>query len=62
MILRLAGSYRLPVYLLLGSDAIHYATQAEAVSAANAERWREISVSSGVSAQGALLCSSEIGE
>ena len=45
VILRLAGSDRLPPHLLLGSDAIHYAGQAEAARAADTERWREISVS-----------------
>jgi NAD(P)-dependent dehydrogenase (short-subunit alcohol dehydrogenase family) len=45
VILRLAASDRLPAHLLLGSDAIHYAGQAEAARAADAERWREISVS-----------------
>ena len=44
VILRLAASDRLPAHLLLGSDAIHYAGQAEAARAAEAERWRQISV------------------
>jgi len=50
VILRLAGSDRLPPHLLLGSDAIHYAGQAEAARAADTERWREISVSIDVNA------------
>ena len=44
VILRLAASDRLPAHLLLGSDAIHYAGEAEAVRAVEAERWRQISV------------------
>ena len=44
-ILRLAASDRLPAHLLLGSDAVKYAAEAEAARAAEAERWREISVS-----------------
>ena len=45
VILRLAASDRLPAHLLLGSDAVRYAAEAEAARAAEAERWREISVS-----------------
>ena len=45
IILRLADSDHLPAHLLLGSDAIKYAAQAEATRAAETERWREISVS-----------------
>jgi NAD(P)-dependent dehydrogenase (short-subunit alcohol dehydrogenase family) len=54
VILRLAGSDRLPAHLLLGSDAIHYAGQAEAARAADAERWRDISVSIDVNAAASL--------
>jgi NAD(P)-dependent dehydrogenase (short-subunit alcohol dehydrogenase family) len=50
VILRLAESDRLPPHLLLGSDAIHYAGQAEAARAADTERWREISVSIDINA------------
>ena len=45
IILRLAESDHLPAHLLLGSDAVQYAAQAEAARTADAERWREISVS-----------------
>lgn len=45
VILRLAASDRLPAHLLLGSDAVKYTAEAEAVRATEAERWREISVS-----------------
>jgi hypothetical protein len=44
VILRLPASGRLPAHLL-GSDAVKYDAEAEAVRAAAAERWREISVS-----------------
>jgi hypothetical protein len=45
VILRLAASDRLPAHLLLGSDAVKYAPEAEAVRAADADHWREISLS-----------------
>jgi hypothetical protein len=45
IILRLPDSDHLPAHLLLGSDAVKYAAQAEAAHTADAERWREISVS-----------------
>jgi len=54
VVLRLAASDRLPAHLLLGSDAVQYAGQAEAARAADAERWREISVSTDVNAQASL--------
>jgi len=54
IILRLADSDRLPAHLLLGSDAIKYAAQAEATRAADAERWREISVSADFDASKSL--------
>ena len=54
VVLRLAASDRLPAHLLLGSDAVQYAGQAEASRAADAERWREISVSTDVNAQASL--------
>ena len=54
VILRLAASDLLPAHLLLGSDAVQYAGQAEAARAAEAERWRDISVSTDVNAPGAL--------
>jgi NAD(P)-dependent dehydrogenase (short-subunit alcohol dehydrogenase family) len=52
--LRLAASDRVPAHLLLGSDAVQFAGQAEAARAADGERWREISVSTDVNAPGAL--------
>jgi NAD(P)-dependent dehydrogenase (short-subunit alcohol dehydrogenase family) len=54
VILRLAASDRLPAHLLLGSDAVQYAGQAEAARAAEAERWREMSVSTDVNASPSL--------
>jgi NAD(P)-dependent dehydrogenase (short-subunit alcohol dehydrogenase family) len=54
LILRLAASDSLPAHLLLGSDAVQYAGQAEATRAADAERWREVSVSTDVTAAGPL--------
>ena len=52
VILRLAASDRLPAHLLLGSDAVQYAADAEAARAADAGRWRDISVSTDVNAAG----------
>ncbi|HKC14178.1 MAG TPA: SDR family NAD(P)-dependent oxidoreductase, partial [Vicinamibacteria bacterium] len=54
VILRLAASDSLPAHLLLGSDAVQYAGQAEVTRAADAEHWRETSVSTDVNAPGAL--------
>lgn len=54
VVLRLAASDSLPAHLLLGSDAVHYAGQAETTRAADAERWREISISTDVNATGSL--------
>jgi NAD(P)-dependent dehydrogenase (short-subunit alcohol dehydrogenase family) len=45
VILRVAASDRLPAHLPLGSDAVKYAAEAEAVRTAEADRWREISLS-----------------
>src|SRR6267143_1852020 len=54
VILRLAASDDLPAHLLLGSDAAKNAGDAEATRAADAERWRDISVSTDFDARGAL--------
>lgn len=45
LILRLADSNNLPAHLLIGSDAVEFAGQAETTRAAEAKRWREVSVS-----------------
>ncbi len=54
VILCLAASDRLPAHLLLGSDAVQYAAEAEAARAADAGRWRDVSVSTDVNAPGSL--------
>ena len=54
VILRLAALDRLPAHLLLGSDALKYAGEAEAVRAADAELWREVSVSTDFNSPGTL--------
>jgi NAD(P)-dependent dehydrogenase (short-subunit alcohol dehydrogenase family) len=45
VILRLADMDQLPAHLLLGSDAVHFAAQAEATRTAEAKRWHALSVS-----------------
>jgi NAD(P)-dependent dehydrogenase (short-subunit alcohol dehydrogenase family) len=45
VVLRLADTDRLPAHLLLGSDAVNYARDAEERRAADAQFWRPISVS-----------------
>ena len=54
VILRLANNDRLPAHLLIGSDAVRYAAEAEAARAADANKWRETSVSTDVNTPGAL--------
>ena len=54
VILHLATCDHLPAHLLLGSDAVRYAGEAEAARTADAERWREISVSTDIGASGPL--------
>src|SRR5262245_16679904 len=54
IVLRLANSQQLPPHLLLGSDAVRYAVEAEAKRAADAEHWRPISVSTDFDAVEAL--------
>ena len=54
VVLRLAASERLPAHLLIGSDAVKYAGEVEAERAAEAERWREVSVSTDATAPGSL--------
>jgi NAD(P)-dependent dehydrogenase (short-subunit alcohol dehydrogenase family) len=54
LILRLADSDQLPAHLLIGSDAVQFAGQAEATRAAEAARWREVSVSTDFNAFGPL--------
>jgi hypothetical protein len=54
IILRLADSNILPAHLLIGSDAVEFAGQAAATRTAEAERWREVSVSTDFNASGPL--------
>ena len=54
VILRPANSDQLPAHLLLGSDAVQYASLAEAARAADADRWRDTSVSTDVDATASL--------
>jgi len=54
VILRLAASDRLPAHLLIGSDAVRYADDAQAARDGDADRWREVSVSADFNASGVL--------
>lgn len=54
LILRLAASEHLPAHLLLGSDAVQFAGQAETTRAQEAEQWRDVSISTDVDAKGPL--------
>ena len=54
VVLRLASSDRLPAHLLIGSDAVRFAAEAEKARAADAERWQEISLSTDVASSTAL--------
>ena len=55
VVLRWPAADRLPAHLLLGTGAVQYAAQAEAVRAADAERWRALSVPTDVNVSGSLL-------
>lgn len=54
VVLHLAASDRLPAHLLIGSDAVRFAGEAEATRAAEAAQWREISLSTDFDATTAL--------
>jgi len=54
VILRLAASDKLPAHLLLGSDAVRYAGEAQAAREADAERWREVSVTTDFGSSAAM--------
>jgi NAD(P)-dependent dehydrogenase (short-subunit alcohol dehydrogenase family) len=54
VILRLASSEHLPFHLLLGSDAVRNAQEAEATRNREAEDWREVSLSTDVDASVSL--------
>lgn len=54
VVLHLAARDRLPAHLLIGSDAVRFAGEAEATRAADAADWREISLSTDFDAPTAL--------
>lgn len=54
LVLRLAEADRLPPHILLGSDAIRLAGQADESRAANADRWRAVSASIDFDADGPI--------
>jgi hypothetical protein len=54
VVLRLAASDRLPAHLLIGSDAVRFATEAEKTRCAEATQWREMSLSTDVDSSTAL--------
>lgn len=52
VILRLAECDHLPAHLLIGSDAVQYAKQAEDTRSAEADTWHEVSIATDVDANG----------
>ena len=54
VVLRLAASDNLPAHLLIGSDAVRFAAEAEKTRAAEAAQWREVSLSTDVASSTAL--------
>src|SRR5579871_6620138 len=54
VVLRLAASDSLPAHLLIGSDAVRFASEAEKTRAAEATQWREMSLSTDVDSSTAL--------
>jgi NAD(P)-dependent dehydrogenase (short-subunit alcohol dehydrogenase family) len=50
LVIRLAANEKLPAHLLVGSDAVQRTEQVEAARAAEARRWRDVSVSTDVNA------------
>jgi NAD(P)-dependent dehydrogenase (short-subunit alcohol dehydrogenase family) len=57
VILRLAASERLPAHLLIGSDAVRYAREAEVARTAEADYWHDVSLSTDFKALGAAPAS-----
>ena len=45
VVLRLASSDRIPAHLLIGSDAVRFAAEAEKTRAAEGAQWRDVSLS-----------------
>src|SRR5258708_1955364 len=54
VVLRLAASDRLPAHLLIGSDAVRFAAEAEKTRGAEAAQWREVSLSTDFDSSTAL--------
>ena len=54
VVLKVAGAERLPAHILLGSDALHVAQDADEARAAAAERWRAISLWTDLGSEGPL--------
>src|SRR3984893_7068343 len=54
VVLRLADSDRLPAHLVIGSDAVRFAGEAEKTREAEAAQWREVSLSTDVDSSTAL--------
>src|ERR1700726_3709046 len=54
VVLRLASSDRLPAHLLIGSDAVRFAAEAEKTRAAEGAQWRDVSLSTDVASDTAL--------
>src|SRR5271157_2176591 len=54
VVLRLAASDSLPAHLLIGSDAVRFAGEAEKTREAEAAQWREVSLSTDVDSSTAL--------
>ena len=52
LVLTIADAERLPPHILLGSDALRYAREAEQARAADADRWRAVSSSIDIDAAG----------
>jgi NAD(P)-dependent dehydrogenase (short-subunit alcohol dehydrogenase family) len=54
VVLRLASSDHLPAHLLIGSDAVRFAAEAEKTRAAEGAEWRDVSLSTDVASATAL--------
>jgi len=54
VVLKIADAETLPPHILLGSDAIQLAHQAEQVRAAEADRWKAVSASIDMDAAGLI--------
>jgi hypothetical protein len=54
VVLRLASSDQLPAHLLIGSDAVRFAAEAEKTRAAEGAHWRDVSLSTDAASTTAL--------